>query len=377
MKVACALLAAGSGSRFGGDKVLTTLGGKPLWRWSFDTFLSHPEVAEVGIVASATNLAAIAALAQEAAFVVAGGETRAESSRIAFESLSADADVLLIHDAARPFVSHGLISRVIEGIGLSGAAAPGVTPSDAVREESGGLRLLDRNGLRLMQTPQGATREWMKRAFDGSVADAQDEVALLLAAGVEPQVVQGEAVNLKVTRPEDLSLAQRLAERSETRTGFGYDIHAFSPDPSRPLWLGCSRFEGERGLEGHSDADVLAHAIVDALLGAVGCGDIGTHFPNSDPEWRNAPSRDFLAFASRTVKDLGWAISNIDATVIAESPRLGERRNEMRENLATALGIEAGRLSVKATTAEGLGALGRREGIAAHAVATLVRTHKE
>ncbi|KXK24604.1 MAG: 2-C-methyl-D-erythritol 2,4-cyclodiphosphate synthase [Armatimonadetes bacterium OLB18] len=184
-------------------------------------------------------------------------------------------------------------------------------------------------------------------------------------------------MNLKVTRPEDLSLAQRLAERSETRTGFGYDIHAFSPDPSRPLWLGCSRFEGERGLEGHSDADVLAHAIVDALLGAVGCGDIGTHFPNSDPEWRNAPSRDFLAFASRTVKDLGWAISNIDATVIAESPRLGERRNEMRENLATALGIEAGRLSVKATTAEGLGALGRREGIAAHAVATLVRTHKE
>lgn len=377
MKVACALLAAGSGSRFGGDKVLTNLGDKPLWRWSFDTFRSHPEVAEVGIVASQANLAEIKALAKGAAFVVAGGKTRAESSRVAFESLSSDADVLLIHDAARPFVSRGLITRVIEGIRLSGAAAPGVTPSDAVREDCQGLRLLDRDHLRLMQTPQGATREWMKRAFSLPSADAQDEVALLLAAGVEPQVVQGEAVNLKITRPEDHLLAQKLAERSETRTGFGYDIHAFSPDPSRPLWLGCARFEGERGLEGHSDADVLAHAIVDALLGAVGCGDIGTHFPDSDPQWKNAASRDFLAYASRTVKESGWAISNIDATVIAESPRLGERRNEMRENLASALGMEADRVSVKATTSERLGALGRGEGIAAHAVATLVRKHKE
>jgi 2-C-methyl-D-erythritol 4-phosphate cytidylyltransferase / 2-C-methyl-D-erythritol 2,4-cyclodiphosphate synthase len=374
MRVGAVILAAGSGARFGSDKSLLTLRGKPLWKWSFDTFMSHGGVAVVGVVASEANVEAIRGEAQGAAFVVTGGSTRRDSSRIGVERLAESCDILLVHDGARPFVSHELIDRVIAAVQRSGASGPALPPVDAVKlQESDGLRTLDRERVVTVQTPQGADRKTFLRAHV-TEGDAPDDLALFERIGVRPELVSGEPDNIKITAPGDLARARYIIGMPETRTGLGYDIHQFSSDPERPLMIGGVRFEGG-GLDGHSDADALLHAAVDALLGAAGMGDIGQHFPNNDPRWKDEPSINFLKHAGSLLDEANWRIVNLDLTVVAEAPKIMARAEEMRNIIGSALGLEPQRINIKATTNEGLGALGRGEGLAALAIATIIEKY--
>jgi 2-C-methyl-D-erythritol 4-phosphate cytidylyltransferase / 2-C-methyl-D-erythritol 2,4-cyclodiphosphate synthase len=373
MKVVAAILAAGRGERFGRDKTQILLRGQPLWRWSFQAFARHPEVHAVGLVGSSENLHA---LRQEpgALFAVQGGNSRTESSRAALAAAPDACEILLLHDAARPFVSPRVISDVIAAARRAGAAAPGIPLVDTVKRKEGGrLETLDRAGLYRMQTPQAARLDVWRDAFAKARGDATDDLALVEDAGVVPEVVPGEEDNFKVTLPEDLERARRTLGGAEVRTGIGYDVHAFSRDPGRKLVLGGADFEGEPGLEGHSDADAVLHAAVDALLGAGGLGDIGVHFPNTDPRWKDEPSGTFLAHAAQLLKEAGWTVQNLDITVLAERPKVQHRSAEMRANLARRLQIAEERINLKATTNERLGFIGREEGIAALAIATISR----
>ncbi len=374
MIVHAAVLAAGEGARFGSDKASAVLRGRPLWRWSFDALRSHPEVAGVGIVASPANLGRVKSEAQGALFAIAGGSSRQDSSRLAVEAMPEETGICLLHDAARPFVSARLTSSVVSAARDWGAAVPGLGPHDTIKERiENGYRTLDRLRLIAVQTPQAARRDWLLKAHREAASEFTDESSLLEAAGFPCEVVAGDPENIKITLPEDLARAERFLGAAETRTGIGYDIHPFSSDAGRPLYLGGAEIPGSPGLEGHSDADALAHAAVDALLGAAGLGDIGEHFPNTDARWKDARSTLFLAHAAKLLQDAGWSVSNLDATVIAESPRLAERIGNIRSSLADALGIEPARVNVKATTNEGLGWLGQGKGIAAMAIATIVR----
>ncbi|MEA2552835.1 MAG: 2-C-methyl-D-erythritol 4-phosphate cytidylyltransferase [Fimbriimonadaceae bacterium] len=370
MRVYAIVLAAGKGERFGRDKVLEDLGGRPVWKWSFDALLSHPRISGVGVVASKDNLDLIQRDAAKAIFVVQGGEFRSDSVRIGLERIPSNADAILVHDGARPFVSHSLISRVIEGVEANDAAAAAVRPADSIRYLGSG-ELIDRDAVVCMQTPQGARGTIFKKAM-GSGGPHTDDAAYLEAAGYKVDLVQGEADNFKITTVEDLQRARGMLG-GETRTGIGYDVHRFSADPARPLFLGGVRFEDGPGLEGHSDADVVVHAAVDALLGAAALGDIGQHFPPSDPNWKDQPSLNFLRHASGLLGSAGWKVVNVDVAIMAEAPRIMPRAVEMREAMSTVLGVRSDRVSVKATTNEGLGAIGRGEGIAAFATATISR----
>lgn len=376
MKTYAAVLAAGSGTRFGADKAMLPLRGKPLWKWSFDTLAGHPGISGVGLVCRSESIEGALPLVPEALFVTAGGATRSDSSRIALETLPADAEAVLIHDAARPLLDVGTIDRVLEGVARSGAAAPALEATDTVKQigKNGSAATLDRTTIRLMQTPQGARVDWLREAFSmPEAASATDDMAMLEAAGRNPAFVEGSARNLKVTTPDDWAALSGWLGYPEIRTGFGYDIHPFSHDPGRELWLGGVRIGGHPGLDGHSDADALLHAVTDALLGAAGLGDIGGHFPNSDPQWRGASSAQFVSHAAALLASGGWQIRNIDATVIAEAPRIAPHAEAMRRAIAEAAGIDFGRIGLKATTHEQLGAIGRGEGIAAYAVATIAQ----
>lgn len=371
MRVVAVVLAAGKGDRFGQDKTQVLLAGKPLWRWSYEAFSRHPEIDGVGLVGSQENLGSLSAGAPEAAFVVLGGETRTESSRCALDALPDTAEIVLLHDAARPFVTDDVISQVIVGAARAGAAAPGTRPTDTIKLRTNGrLATLDRNSLVAVQTPQALRIDALRKGH-AALSEATDDLALAEAAGFEPEIVPGDPRNLKITTPDDLRRAAERLLGTEARTGMGYDIHALSNDPNRGLMLGGISFEGHAGLEGHSDADVLLHAIVDALLGAAGLGDIGSHFPNTDPRWKDAPSITFLNHARSLLEEQGFGIVNVDATLIAESPKIGGRSQEMKALIGEALGIEATRIGIKATTNERLGAIGRGEGMAAMAIASI------
>lgn len=373
MKVFAAILAAGKGTRFGSDKTQITLRGKPLWRWSYDVFSSHPRISGVGLMGSDDNLEALRTV--PAAFVAKGKASRQETSAMACALVPEDCDAILIHDAARPFVSPALIDSVIDAIERCGAAAPALPVNDTLRRRSDhGLELVQRAGVVAMQTPQGARREILLRAHKKSSATATDEIGLIEQLGLRYELVPGDPANLKITHPDDLHLVRGMINSVESRTGLGYDIHPFSKDPKRRLTLGGVEFEGSPGLEGHSDADVLIHALVDALLGAAALGDIGQHFPNTDPTWKGEPSTTFLTHAVKLLAAAGWQVVNADVTMIAETPKVMAKALEIRTHLAQTMGVEIDRVSVKATTNEKLGALGRSEGIAAHAVATISRT---
>jgi len=371
MSVVAAILAAGRGARFGADKTQILLRGKPLWRHSFDTFLGHPDVDGVGIVCAPDSVERYRAEAPQACFVVAGGEVRQDSSRKALEHASGY-DVLMIHDAARPFISHRVISDVLDAVHRTGAAAPGIRITDTIRQKSDSkLVVLDRDRLIAMQTPQAARVELFREAFAAAKAPYTDDVELLQNAGIATEIVSGEQRNLKITTPEDLAQAIGILGIPERRTGFGYDVHPFSKNASRKLYLGGVEFEDAPGLEGHSDADVLLHAVVDALLGAAGLGDIGMHFPNTDPSYRNRESTYFLEQARILLESSSWRVLNVDATVVAEFPKLSAKAEMIKDKISATLGIGRERVSVKATTNEGLGSIGRGEGIAAFAVATI------
>ncbi|HRK21090.1 MAG TPA: 2-C-methyl-D-erythritol 2,4-cyclodiphosphate synthase [Fimbriimonadaceae bacterium] len=369
-----AILAAGRGERFGADKTQVLLGDRPVWRWSYDAYRSHPSVDSVALIGSPENLEGLKKAAPDALFHCAGGRDRRESSRIAVEMTPPEFDVVLLHDAARPFVSPKMITDVIEAIARSGAAAPGIPITDTVKRKlPKGLETVDRSALFTVQTPQGARRELLLQAHREAAHEVTDDLGLLEAIGIVPEIVPGEPENIKITTPEDVARWKANQRLGEVRTGMGYDVHPFSGDPLRPMFLGGIEFPGVIGLEGHSDADVLLHAAVDALLGAAGMGDIGQHFPNDDPRWRNAPSTHFLRHAATLLKDAGWRIQNLDMTVIAEHPKVMSHAETIRRHVAHTLEVEPSRVNLKATTNERLGFIGRGEGIAALATATIAK----
>ena len=371
MKIAAAILAAGRGVRFGSDKTEALILGRPVWRWSVDAYLSHPEIDSVLLVTTAEKAPLVAEVMGDRVLVVVGGDSRQASSRAAVEAVT-DAEYLLVHDAARPFISHEVISRTIAGVRRAGAAAAALPVRDTIKEVTdAGVRTLDRSKLVAMQTPQAATLDLIRQAHAAADREHTDEMAMIESLGVHPEIVPGEPNNFKITTPEDLDRARALAGSAETRVGIGYDIHPFTDDPDRKLFLGGVYFPDHRALDGHSDADVLLHAATDALLGAAGLGDIGEHFPNTDLRWRGEPSLTFLRHAGALLQEAGWRVVNLDLTAIAESPKIMKRAVEIRTCIASALGIEVSRVSVKATTNEKLGSIGRSEGIAAFATASL------
>ncbi|MCX6358888.1 MAG: 2-C-methyl-D-erythritol 4-phosphate cytidylyltransferase [Armatimonadetes bacterium] len=389
MTVAAIVPAAGRGARFGGpeNKIWVDIGGRPLIQWTLRALETHPGIDSLVIVGAPDELDRLrdaAAAPAKPTRIVAGGATRAESVLRGLESLDAGVQTVLVHDAARPAVPPDLIDRVLAGVRSHGAAIPGMPCTDTAKvcDPQGRVEAtLDRSRIALVQTPQGCRRDLLERAYRVAGAAANgttDEASLLERADIPVHVVAGDAANVKVTLLADLAAVRRaLIGRGsgEVRTGLGYDVHRLAS--GRELWLGGVRIEHDQGLEGHSDADVVVHAVCDALLGAAGLGDIGLLFPPGDPAHRNRRSTEFLAEIGPRLRAAGWLVTNIDAAVLAEAPRLAPHRTAMAEAMAQALELEAKRISIKATTSEGLGPVGRREGIGCWAVATLQRAEEQ
>lgn len=372
MKTFGLLLAAGSSTRFNAsgepreNKLLRKLpGGKEVWRAAFDALAQHPAVSGVGLVASEEVLAQAPSASPE--FAIEGGANRQESCRRGLERSPLNA-MVLVHDAARPFVSEELISRVLGAAERFGAAIPATPVTDTIKVVDGSIvsSTLDRSRLFRAQTPQVALREQLIAALDAH-PNATDEASALEAAGISVHVVRGEETNVKITTVADIPQYPGTPS-----VGSGFDIHAFSSDPARKLVLGGVTFEGEPGLDGHSDADVLLHALTDALLGAVGEGDIGLLFPNTDPSYAGADSMIFLREAVARVTANAGRIVSADLTLIAEIPKLKDKRNEIRQRISQELRLDPRRTNIKATTMEGMGAIGRKEGIAAMATVTVI-----
>jgi 2-C-methyl-D-erythritol 4-phosphate cytidylyltransferase/2-C-methyl-D-erythritol 2,4-cyclodiphosphate synthase len=351
---------------------------------SVAAFLAHPEVDEI-VVALPADIAADppSYLTDTAKIlrVVAGGARRQDSVFNAFQKISALADVVLVHDAARPFASADLISRTIAAAAESGAALAAVPARDTVKRSTGRPRFvaetLPRDTIFLAQTPQAFRREILRDALalGETGVDATDEAALAEGAGYPVRIVDGEANNIKLTTPEDLSVADAIARSSGRppartgRAGTGYDLHRLVA--GRPLVLGGVTIPSSSGALGHSDADVVCHAITDAILGAAGLGDIGRHFPDADPQWKDASSLDLLSRAAGLVAQHGYEVGNVDVSVILETPKIRDYVEQMRGLVAGAIGIDRSRVSIKGKTNEGMDAIGRGEAIAAHAIALL------
>jgi len=375
MKLGAVILAAGSGTRFGGDKLAASIGGMQVWRRSFLAFLDHPAVDEVVVVCSEANYSAIREVVGEDAEVILGGDTRTASTIAGlWKASQIGCDGVLFHDGARPFVSESVISRVAEGVKAGKAVAAAVPCVDTIKLVSGGNigTHLERSNTVSMQTPQGGPSAMFADAFSKIQESCTDDMELLSKAGYTTEWVMGDPNNFKITTAEDL-LRGRSLFGTENRTGLGYDIHRFSTDPSRPCWLGGVLFGGEVGLEGHSDADVVLHAVVDALLGAISAGDIGQLFPNTDMAHKDRASSEFLVEAVRLVSEGGWTINNLDIAIQAEKPKIMPRALDIRTRIASISGIELDRVSIKATTNEGMGSIGRAEGIAATAICSISR----
>jgi len=402
--------AAGRAQRFGGsaNKIWSLLDGRTVLDWTLSAFASHPQIDGIIVVASEDELERVRSATSgtpKILEVVVGGETRAESVKKGLDALPDEAEIVLVHDAARPFVTAKILTDSIEAVERTGASVPGTPLSDTVKRV-GTDRLVKATvprtfvvgdetltGLTAVQTPQGARVSVLRiayDAFDFALGEPTDEASLIEAAGLPVEVVSGDPINLKITRQDDLDWAQRILRGGiekehedqttantqpsfgEIRTGFGYDVHAFAaPSAGRTLYLGGVAVPHDRGLEGHSDADVLLHAIADALLGAASLGDIGILFPNTDERYRGISSLRLLSVVGERLNETEWHIVNIDATVVAEAPRLMPYRAEMMQTIASCLGLEASRVSIKATTSEKMGFVGRGEGMASWAVATI------
>ncbi len=376
------VVAAGGSVRFGAGtpKQFQDLEGRSVLERSIELLTGHPAIDGVWVVLSpdriGTDVGNSVRKMPGVAGVTAGGSTRAESALNGVRAAAA-ADFVLVHDAARPGASGDLVERVVEATLESGAAIPAVRLKDTCKEvspEGTVVRTPDRDRLRAAQTPQGARRDWLEEALVGALRDrltVTDEASALEAAGRTVQVVDGENGNIKITTREDLeSLRSRYGGKGEAmRVGTGFDVHRFGGNG--PLVLGGVPFPGETGLEGHSDADVVLHAAMDAILGAAALGDIGRHFPPGDPAWAGADSRVLSRSVRRMILDAGFHVENLDTTVLAESPKIGPKVEAMRGSIADCFGLPAARVGVKATTLETLGALGRGEGIGCQAVALL------
>jgi 2-C-methyl-D-erythritol 4-phosphate cytidylyltransferase/2-C-methyl-D-erythritol 2,4-cyclodiphosphate synthase len=384
IRVAAVVVAAGRGTRTGLDypKQYKVMGGSPMVRESLRVFTGHPEVDVVLPVIHPDDGARFAAAAEglDLATPVSGATTRQGSVRAGLEALAKQApEIVLVHDAARPFTSAALVSRAIAAAAAHGAAIPGMPVTDTVKlVDAQGIitATLDRAAMRTVQTPQAFRYATLldahRRAAAAGREDFTDDGALIEWAGLKVSVFEGEAGNIKMTTADDFARAERDAHAalSDVRTGIGYDIHAFDTGGDH-VWLGGIKIPHKRKLQGHSDADVALHALTDAILGALADGDIGVHFPPSDEKWRGASSDRFLAFAVERVKLRGGMVAHLDVAIVCEAPKVNPRRDEMRKRIAEIAGISIDRVGVKATTNEKLGSLGREEGIAAYATATI------
>ena len=373
-RIAVLIVAAGKGERAGTSlpKQYERLAGQPLLRRTVQLFARYPVQVVIGAGQEEMAAAALAGLALPTP--VTGGATRQESVRRGLEALAGDApDFVLIHDAARPLVSSKVVEAVVAALEAGAdAALPMVAASDTLRrrDSQGRWTLVPRDGLFRAQTPQGfAFAKILAAHRDYAQEEVTDDVALAELAGLRVQMVEGEEKNIKVTRKEDFALAEALLGGGDVRTATGYDVHKFKDGDH--IWLCGLKIPHSHGLEGHSDADTGLHAITDALLGCIGEGDIGQHFPPTDDRWRGAASWKFLDHAASLVAAKGGVISHVDVTIICERPKVGPHRDAMKTRIAEILKIDPSRVSVKATTTEGLGFTGRREGIAAQAIATV------
>jgi len=371
------LVAAGSGTRAGDGvpKQYRKLGGKAVLAHAVD-HLRRAGAEEIRVVIGPGQEALYAEAIGGRALPspILGGAERRESVRNGLEAIAAEggADLVLIHDAARPFLPAAVWDRLVRALEDAEAAVPALGAVDTLARGGDTLQdAVEREGLLRVQTPQGFRLEAIlaaHRAWSGG--EATDDAQIARAAGLEVAVVPGDPRLDKLTFEADFDRAEALlAARMVSRTGLGFDVHAFADGES--LWLGGVEIPHPRGLKGHSDADVALHALTDALLGAIGAGDIGTHFPPSDPQWRGAPSARFLEHARALIDARGGRIDHVDLTLICEAPKVGPHRGAMRARIAALLRVPEGRVSIKATTTERLGFTGRGEGIAAQAAATV------
>jgi 2-C-methyl-D-erythritol 4-phosphate cytidylyltransferase/2-C-methyl-D-erythritol 2,4-cyclodiphosphate synthase len=375
-RIAVLIVAAGRGTRAGGGqpKQWRPLGNATVIAHTIAAFRAVPGLGPISVVIHPDDQALLAAQDTGPVLTAFGGPTRNDSVRAGLESLADDPpDLVLIHDAARPNISAAVITRVIAALASHDAAAPAVEVTDALWRGHDGLvtGTQDRSGLYRAQTPQGFRFAAIFDAHRNHPAPAADDVEIARRAGLSVAIVPGDEDNLKITREEDFARARRLlGERMDIRLGNGFDVHAFAEGDH--VWLCGVKIPHPQSLSGHSDADVGMHAITDAIYGALAEGDIGVHFPPSDPQWKGAASRIFLGHAVGLAKKKGYRVTGCDCTLICESPKIAPHAAEMRATLATIMGIAADRISVKATTSERLGFTGRGEGIAAIATATLM-----
>lgn len=374
MTVTALIVAAGKGERAGGGvpKQYRLLGGKPVLRWAVESLIRHPAVQSTRIViGQGQREQADAALeGLDVGATIEGGAERADSVRAGLAMIEADA--VLVHDAARPFCPSAVVDRLLASLEFHEGAAPVLPVGDTLARGGESLgELVDRNGLVRVQTPQAFRLDRLRAAYERwSGPFPTDETTVVRAAGMRVAGVQGDPVLEKLTLPSDFERAEQwLAGRLRPRTGTGFDVHAFAG--KGPIMLGGIEVPHDRGLAGHSDADVVLHAITDALLGAAGLGDIGEHFPPSDPRWKGADSSLFLSHAAQLLRARGAIIDHVDCTIVAEAPKIGPHRSAMRARIAGITGLSIDQVSIKATTTEGLGFTGRREGIAAQAVASI------
>jgi len=387
MFVSAIIAAGGRGQRFGGPvpKQLLAIEGQSALERSVGLFVSHPEINELVVALPAEFVAApppYLRAASKPIRVVAGGSRRQDSVLNAFNVIADGAELVVIHDAARPFASADLISRTIAAAVESGAALAAMRSRDTVKRAAATgpfvSETIPRESVYLAQTPQAFTRRVLREALalGENGADATDEAALAERAGHLVRLVEGEPTNIKITTPEDLAMVDAIAGRQQRpartgRAGTGYDLHRLVP--GRPLVLGGIMIPFELGALGHSDADVVCHSVTDAILGALALGDIGRHFPDTDPKWKDASSVDLLRRVVAQVREMGYQVGNVDVTIILERPKLRGYVDAMRRSLADALSVGVEQVSIKGKTNEGMDAVGRGEAIAAHATALLRR----
>ena len=376
-KVGAIIVSAGSGSRAGGNepKQYRLLGGKPVLNWSVLAMLQRNDIAAIVVCVPPGGVAQAQAILprSERLVVVEGGNTRTESVRAGLRALQPHAlQSVLIHDAARPGLGQSVIEELLTALGEADAAAPALPVSDALKDRSGpALRTVARDHLVRVQTPQAFRWQVISDAYASATDAAVDDLALVEASGAKVVLTPGRTELTKITYPEDFAVAEKLIAGPALRVGSGFDVHGFEPGDAVIL---CGvRIPHTKKLEGHSDADAAWHALTDAILGALALGDIGDHFPPSDPQWKGAASIKFLQHAVKLALDRGFRIANADITILAERPKISPHREAMRVATAEAMGVSPDLVSVKATTTEKLGFVGREEGIAAQASVLLSR----
>ncbi|MGJ8587049.1 MAG: bifunctional 2-C-methyl-D-erythritol 4-phosphate cytidylyltransferase/2-C-methyl-D-erythritol 2,4-cyclodiphosphate synthase [Yoonia sp.] len=380
MTVAAIIVAAGRGTRAGGDipKQWQIIGDRPVAAYAMARFANHPAITQLILVLHPDDIDTPLWPRDPAATVVTGGATRAASVQAGLAAADPDIETVLIHDAARPLVSDAVIDRVLAALATSEGAAPALIVTDTLWHGTDATvtGVQDRTGLFRAQTPQGFHLAPLRAAHAASTGQETDDVAVARAAGLDVSIVAGDEANIKITTPEDFVRAAELMRHTMTslpdiRCGNGYDVHRFGEGDH--VWLCGVQVPHTRSLQGHSDADVGMHAVTDAIYGALGKGDIGQHFPPSDPQWKGAASHIFLEHAVALAAAQGFRIGNADCTLVCEFPKIGPHHDAMKAVMSAYMGIESDRISVKATTSEKLGFTGREEGIAAIATVTLIK----